>query len=506
MLSGADRPGRSPISTTAMSAESARAISSPIATRPWRTTTSGAMRQPASRGSAASSSGRACAATARADKPSAITKTTSWPPAACAASRASASPSRRRPRSGRMRYCVRSAAALATASTGKPSGASSAMRRASSRVACTASRARAWARRRSSCGAVASEAPARGSAMRAAVNARNSAHGSSCGAVGGVYAGGRCSGMDYDKADSDKLKSSGAVHAGAISSLYLNLNWFKKLGVLPPPLWGRVGEGGGAVMHRRCLTQSPPPPAPPHKGEGSRPNPLHELASVARAYPSRRQERTEAAGHSARADARGIVDQALAREPGLEFRRRAALQEIAHGERVVERRALIAEHDVVGAGHAHHEVDAGCGEQGEQRIHVVLVGLGVIGVADVAAHGQAEELAAEMILEPGADDLLAVVEMFRPDEAHDGVDEERRERARHRVGAGLERLLVDAVVRAGGERAALPGLEIHHVVADGAAVKRQRGRARLGEEREVDAEAPVGGLAPRDRLEHEVDR
>src|SRR2546430_8488099 len=73
---------------------------------------------------------------------------------------------------------------------------------------------------------------------------------------------------------------------------------------------------------------------------------------------SRRQQRAEAAGHDARADARGGVDQALAREPGLEFRRRAALQEIAHGERVVERRALIAEHDVVGAGHAHHEVDA----------------------------------------------------------------------------------------------------------------------------------------------------
>src|SRR2546430_5527636 len=51
------------------------------------------------------------------------------------------------------------------------------------------------------------------------------------------------------------------------------------------------------------------------------------------ARPSRRQQRAEAAGHDARADARGGVDQALAREPGLEFRRRAALQEIAHGKR-----------------------------------------------------------------------------------------------------------------------------------------------------------------------------
>src|SRR6516225_6534536 len=83
MLSGAERPGRSPISTTAMSARNARAISSPIATRPWRTTTSGVIRHPASRGSAASSSGRACASTARADKPSAITIATSWPLPAC---------------------------------------------------------------------------------------------------------------------------------------------------------------------------------------------------------------------------------------------------------------------------------------------------------------------------------------------------------------------------------------------------------------------------------------
>src|SRR5262245_63010263 len=108
-----------------------------------------------------------------------------------------------------------------------------------------------------------------------------------------------------------------------------------------------------------------------------------------------------------------------------------------------------------------------------------------------------------MILEPRADDLLAVVEIFRPDEAHHGVDEERRERARHGVGAGLERLLVDAVMRAGGKRAPLSGLEIHHVVADGAALERERRRARLGEERKIDAEALVRGLAARDRLEHE---
>ena len=53
--------------------------------------------------------------------------------------------------------------------------------------------------------------------------------------------------------------------------------------------------------------------------------------------PSRRQQRAERRGHGARTDARGCVDEALAREPGLEFRRRAATEKIAHGERVVER-------------------------------------------------------------------------------------------------------------------------------------------------------------------------
>src|SRR5262249_61884510 len=58
-----------------------------------------------------------------------------------------------------------------------------------------------------------------------------------------------------------------------------------------------------------------------------------------------------------------------------------------------------------------------------------IFGLGVVGVADVDAHRHAHQLAAEMILQAGAGDLLAVVEIFRPDEAHDRVDEQRLERA-----------------------------------------------------------------------------
>ena len=51
-----------------------------------------------------------------------------------------------------------------------------------------------------------------------------------------------------------------------------------------------------------------------------------------------------------------------------------------------------------------------------------------------------------------------------------------RKRARDRVGARLQRLLVDAVVRVGRQRGALAGLEIHHVVAHRAALQRQRRR------------------------------
>ena len=116
-------------------------------------------------------------------------------------------------------------------------------------------------------------------------------------------------------------------------------------------------------------------------------------------------------------------------------------------------------------------VDSGDAEQREQTVHVVLVGLGVVRVADIATHGEAEKLSAEVIFETSAEDLLSVVEILRSNETDDGVDKHGSEAAGDGVGAGLERLLVDAVVGAGGKGAPLPGLEIHHVVAEGATLK-----------------------------------
>ena len=43
-------------------------------------------------------------------------------------------------------------------------------------------------------------------------------------------------------------------------------------GLLPPPLWGRVGEGGSCCCSNGINQLSPPPLTPPHKGEGNTPN------------------------------------------------------------------------------------------------------------------------------------------------------------------------------------------------------------------------------------------
>ena len=112
-----------------------------------------------------------------------------------------------------------------------------------------------------------------------------------------------------------------------------------------------------------------------------------------------RQQCAEAARQASRPDAIGASIRPCRCQPGLEFRRGPLAEQIAHRQRVMERRALVAEHDVVGARHAHHEGDARGRQQRQQRVGIVLIGLGVIGVADVDAHRQAEQLAAEMILQ-----------------------------------------------------------------------------------------------------------
>ena len=193
-------------------------------------------------------------------------------------------------------------------------------------------------------------------------------------------------------------------------------------------------------------------------------------------------------------------------QPGLKFRRRLESEHAAHVEGIVKRGGLIIQHDVVGSRDAHDERTSGDGEQRQRHVHVVLIGLGMVRVADVAAHRETEQLAAEVILEAGADDLLAVVEVLGPDEPDHRVDEQRPELARHRIGPCLAGLLVHAMVGVGGQGIALSGFEVHHVVAQRAALERERRLVRLLEQGKIDAEARVGGLRPGDRLEDEIHR
>ena len=130
----------------------------------------------------------------------------------------------------------------------------------------------------------------------------------------------------------------------------------------------------------------------------------------------------------------------------------------------------------------------------------------MVGVTDVHAERHAEQLAAEMVLEPGTDDLLAVIEIFRADETDHAIDQQGIESARDRVGARFAGLLVDAVMGVGRKRRALPGLEIHHIAADATAPKRESRLVGLPQDCEIDPKTPVGGLRSRNRLKHQIDR
>jgi len=53
-------------------------------------------------------------------------------------------------------------------------------------------------------------------------------------------------------------------------SLMRPLEFLAARSLLPPPLWGRVGVGAREVLASVCRLSRPPPPTPPHKGEGRR--------------------------------------------------------------------------------------------------------------------------------------------------------------------------------------------------------------------------------------------
>ncbi|SHV31720.1 Uncharacterised protein [Mycobacteroides abscessus subsp. abscessus] len=135
----------------------------------------------------------------------------------------------------------------------------------------------------------------------------------------------------------------------------------------------------------------------------------------------------------------------------------------------------------------------------------------MIGVTDVDAHGQAKQLATEMVFQPGAHDLLTVVEVFGSNESDDGVDQERFQVTGHRIGPGLQGLLINwftagTQVSTRTQRGALPRFQIHDVVTDGPAAQGPGGVAALTQQRDIDAESGVGALGSGDRLKRQVHR
>src|ERR1700734_2736415 len=88
----------------------------------------------------------------------------------------------------------------------------------------------------------------------------------------------------------------------------------------------------------------------------------------------------------------------------------------------------------------------------------------MIGITNITAHWQTEELTHKVIFEAGANNLAFVVEVLRSDETHDAVYEEWIEASSDAIGARFQRQLVHSVVGLCGERAALTGFEIHDVL------------------------------------------
>lgn len=170
------------------------------------------------------------------------------------------------------------------------------------------------------------------------------------------------------------------------------------------------------------------------------------------------------------------------------------------------REALVIQHDIVGPRNGNDKVHPCIRQTVQQKIHVILVGLGMVGVTDITAHRHAQKLAAEMVLKPRTDDLLAVVEILRSDKAHDGVHQQTVKGAGNRIGTYFHGLLVDAMVTVRRQGRALPRLKIHRVLAHRAASERTGGVLSLAQDRQRDAKACICRLRPRNGLKHQIDR
>ena len=127
----------------------------------------------------------------------------------------------------------------------------------------------------------------------------------------------------------------------------------------------------------------------------------------------------------------------------------------------------------------------------------------MVGVAGVAAHGDAGQFAHKVVFQSGADDLLGIVQILGADKADHGVDQKGLIPLGKAVAPGLHGHLIPAVVGLAGQLGALSGLKIHDVGAVGVAVAQSK-LARFLDGGGVEAKGLVALLRPGDGLEDHV--
>src|SRR5258707_14653437 len=114
-----------------------------------------------------------------------------------------------------------------------------------------------------------------------------------------------------------------------------------------------------------------------------------------------------------------------------------------------------------------------------------------------------------MIFQPRADDLPLVVQIFRPDESHDTVDEKRLKRPSHSVGSRFESQLVHSMMRLDRKSAALAGFEVHSMIACptdiSLAVMFKNSFAAFTQHAESNSETAVRRFRASDGLEKKID-
>ena len=131
-------------------------------------------------------------------------------------------------------------------------------------------------------------------------------------------------------------------------------------------------------------------------------------------------------------------------------------------------------------------------QQRHQVVGIVLIRLGVIGVADVATHRQPEQFAAEVIRARRAGSGLPSNRYSGPMKPTTVLTKQRFVSTGDCIGTRLEGLLIDPVVRVRRQSRTLAGLEVHHVLADRTPAEFPCSLLGLRQQAQVDSETAVG--------------